>query len=152
MSDQKVWQKVLGQNEEIKYEFSIGKRYTTILGVTLIILGVPMLALAGTGVALIGLGFFLMWYLKKANHYAFTDKRVLIHKGWLSTRLTSVDYNKITDTHIEEPFFSRILTKTGHLAINTAGTTVHEVVLKHIEMPYEVKKKLDEIREKENIN
>ena len=147
MNDQKVWQKVLGQNEQIKYEFTIGKRYRILIGICLIVIGIPMLFAVGLGAILIILGIFLMWYLKKANKYAFTNKRVLIHRGWLSTRLISIDYNKITDTHVEEPIIDKIITKTGHLSINTAGTSVQEAVLKHIESPYEVKKKLDQTRE-----
>jgi len=147
MDNQKIWQKVLGQNEQIKYEFSIGKTYRLVVSVFLILLGIPMLFAAGLGLVLIALGLFLMWYLKKANKYAFTNKRILIHRGWLSTRLISIDYDKITDTHIEEPIIDKIITKTGHLAVNTAGTSVQEAVLKHIESPYEVKKELDQIRE-----
>ena len=147
MNDQKVWQKVLGQNEQIKYEFTIGKRYRILIGICLIVIGIPMLFAVGLGAILIILGIFLMWYLKKAYKYAFTNKRVLIHRGWLSTRLISIDYNKITDTHVEEPIIDKIITKTGHLSINTAGTSVQEAVLKHIESPYEVKKKLDQTRE-----
>jgi hypothetical protein len=34
------------------------------------------------------------------------------------------------------------------MAIDTAGTTLQEVILKHIESPYEVKKKLDALKDK----
>jgi len=150
MSDQKTWQKVLGQNEQIKYEFTIGKKFRVLIFICLMIFGIPLLfVVSWIGIVIIALALFLPWYLNKANNYAFTNKRVLIYRGWLSTRLTSVDYDKITDTSVEEPFLDRIFTKTGHLAINTAGTTLQEVVLKHIENPYEIKKQLDLVKEDE---
>jgi hypothetical protein len=52
----------------------------------------------------------------------------------------------MTDITVREPFLDRLITKTGHLIINTAGTGFQEVILIHIERPYEIKKKLDEIR------
>ncbi len=100
-----------------------------------------------TGAALIGFGaFFFLFYLAVANAYAFTNKRVLMHRGWLSTDTISIDYSTITDIRIIEPFFNRILTGSGHLFIDTAGTTWQEIKLIHIASPYETKKKLDEIR------
>jgi len=51
------------------------------------------------------------------------------------------------DVRVLEGFLDRLFYKTGTLVINTAGTSTHEVILKHIETPYEVKKKLDGIRE-----
>lgn len=132
-----VWKKVLGSKEEIKFEFSLGDRYVNFQTIPLIIT-----------VILAPIGLFRRWYLKRANKYAFTNKRVLIHKGWLSTHLTSVDYNQITDIRVEQSFLDRVVYKTGSLAINTAGTGFHEVVLEHIENPFEVRKKLEEIRGK----
>ncbi|RJQ35158.1 PH domain-containing protein [Candidatus Parcubacteria bacterium] len=143
----KIWEKTLGPNEEVKYEFSVSKRYRKILMVATVIIGIlffylPPLAI---GIALLGL-FYFGFYLKVANAYAFTNDRVLIHKGWLSTKLISTEYQKITDVTVHEPFISRIIFKTGHLTINTAGTGAHEITLRHVERPYELKKKLDGLR------
>jgi uncharacterized membrane protein YdbT with pleckstrin-like domain len=85
--------------------------------------------------------------MKVANAYAFTNRRVLIHRGWLSTHLLSIDYLKITDVSVREPLMDRLLTKSGHLSINTAGTSRTEVVLKNIDHPYETKKQLDKVRD-----
>ena len=155
MEYQKIWDKVLNPNEQVKYEFSISKRYRkfgstffVILGAVLILLGI----FAATGVWVFGLILILVgsgyygFYLKVANAYAFTDRRVLVHIGWLSTKMISTEYQKITDVTIIEPFLSHILVHTGTLKIDTAGTSKEEIVLKNIERPYEVKKKLDELR------
>ena len=70
---------------------------------------------------------------------------MIIHLGWLNTHTTSIEYTKITDTSIAQSFVDRILTNTGSIHVNTAGTSGHEVVLTHIENPFEVKRKLGEV-------
>ena len=45
-----------------------------------------------------------------------------------------------------EPFFDRVLTHTGTIAIITAGTITDQIVLQHINDPYEMKKKLDALK------
>ena len=146
---EKIWGKTLGSDEKVEFEFSIGSRYIKLGLIAWAIISLPLLAAFGFGILtfLIAL-FYFGFYLKKANAYAFTNKRVLIHKGWLSTQLTSIDYSKITDVFVQEPFFDRVITHTGHIAINTAGTTLHEGILKHIESPYELKRKLDSLKDK----
>lgn len=146
MEYEKIWRKILAPNEEIKYEFSVGKRYRYTMLALWGLLGIITVSV-GIGIFIIIFAlFYFGWYLKAANAYAFTDKRVLVHKGWLSTHLISIDYDKITDIRISEPILDRLITKTGNLVIETAGTGLHGVVLIHLEKPYEIKKKLDEIR------
>jgi membrane protein YdbS with pleckstrin-like domain len=146
--EQQIWDKVLGKDEKIEYSFSIGQNYIKLGLICWGILSLPLLFAAGFGVVtfLIAL-FYYGFYLKKANVYAFTNKRILIHKGWLSTNTTSVDYSKITDIHVREPFLDKIMTKTGVIAINTAGSSNLEILLQHVENPYEVKKILDGLRD-----
>jgi len=148
MNHQKIWDKVLGKDEVVKHSFSIGDRY---IKFNLIIWGViclPLLFVFGLGLVIfLILLFYYGFYLRVANVYAFTNKRVLIHTGWLSTHTTSVDYPKITDVRVQEPFFDKLLTHTGNIGINTAGSGNLEVILKHIEKPYETKKILDELKD-----
>ena len=148
MKYDKIWEKVLSNGERVEYEFSIGDRF---IKYGLIMYGIICVLLAFLG----GFGIFLFlfilcafMYMKKANAYALTNKRVLIHRGLLSTKTISVDYHKITDVLVSEPFMDRILTHSGHIAIDTAGTGGEEIVLKHVEKPYEIKKKLDELKDK----
>lgn len=155
-----VWEKVLSPSETIKYEFSIGTRYCIIgfifwLISSFLIAGL-MLSVDNqlintlgpiTAIALIIFAiFFYGFYLRIANMYAFTDKRVVIHRGWLSTHTVSIDYERITDTIVRERFIENLIMGTGDILINTAGTGEYEVSLTSIAHPYEVKKKLDEIR------
>ena len=150
MSYEQIWKKTLGPNESVKYDFSIGNRYRKIgLIIWCVVGGLFVITIVGApvGIAIIGFAaFYYGFYLKTANAYAFTDHRVLVHRGWLSTKLISTDYSKITDVTVHEPFFSRVFFHTGSIEIDTAGTNRQDVILKHIEHPYEVKKKLDELR------
>lgn len=150
MQYQKIWDKVLSPNEIIKYEFSVGPFYRKLCLILWCLFGAMFLFsgdTAGVGIIIILLAaFYYAFYLKVANAYAFSDDRVLIHKGWLSTKLISTEYQKITNVTVHDPFISRIITKTGTLIIDTAGTSGKEIQLTRIERPYEVKKKLDELR------
>lgn len=139
-----MWEKVLSPGEEIKYEFGIGKRYITIVSALIILIGIIFL-LVGIGLFIILLGIFIYWYLQVAFKFAFTNKRVLAHYGWLSTRLISIDYGKITDVFVDEPFLNRIIYGIGNLGVRTASTD--GAFLDRIEKPYEVKKILDDLRE-----
>ncbi len=150
MSYEQIWKKTLGPNESVKYDFSIGNRYRKIGLIIWCVVGALFLITivgAPVGIFIIALAaFYYGFYLKTANAYAFTDHRVLVHRGWLSTKLISTDYSKITDVTVHEPFFSRVFFHTGSIEIDTAGTNRKDVILKHIEHPYEIKKKLDELR------
>lgn len=148
MKYEKIWQKTLSSNEKVEFEFSIGDRYRKFGLIIWAIISLPFLFASGIGIFIFLIAlFYYGFYLKAANAYAFTNKRVLIHRGWLSTNTISIDYSKITDVHVQEPFLDKIITHTGNLAINTAGTTFHEVILKHIKSPYEVKKQLDSLKD-----
>lgn len=143
-----IWQKTLSNQEEVQYEFSLGKRYRIgmFLFFGIISILICFLKVWLGIIALLAVATYYLWYLKTANAYALTNKRVLIHKGWLSTKMISVDYDKITNVTVDEPFVSKIFFKTGSLVIDTAGTGGKEIVLKNIEQPYEVKRKLDDLR------
>jgi uncharacterized membrane protein YdbT with pleckstrin-like domain len=164
MDYQEIWQKVLASDETIEYEFSVGKLFRqfnifikTFLGIIIAVLlysfwlilklPFPEIFFGIFFLYFIFLVFYYGFYLKAANAYALTNKRVLIHQGWLSTDLICVDYNKITDLTVVVPFFESLITGTGDLHIDTAGTPMQEIVLRHIAAPYEIRKKLEEIRD-----
>ncbi|MDA1334475.1 MAG: PH domain-containing protein [bacterium] len=165
MSYAHIWKKVVNSDELIVYEFSIGKGYITynlvvwtLLSMALIFIPMATTSLADNpamlSVSAAGFIFFLLsffhfgFYLRIANAYAFTSKRILIHRGWFSTHTISIPYHKITDVSVTESFIERILTRTGQISINTAGTNVHEIHLRHITNPYEAKKELDKVRDR----
>lgn len=164
----KVLEKILNSGEEIKYQFSFGERYLKIMKIATITIGSFILLAIGVAIflifniskiiilAIIAIPLTLLilysliyfdWYLKRANIYVITNKRILIHKGWLSTRLISADFNQITDIKVVQPFLDRLIYKAGVLKINTAGMEAHPIILFHIEDPYKIKRKLNEIRD-----
>ncbi len=152
MANKKVFAKILGEGEELKYSFSVSERYKRLGLVISGLISVPLVLFYGLGIVVFLMAFFYFsFYLKVANVYAFTNKRVLIYRGWLSTATVSIDYFKITDIKVREPFFERILARSGELHINTAGTSETEVSLRHIDSPYQVKKILDEIRDQGSV-
>lgn len=146
MNYEKVWRKVLNKDEEIKYEFSIANRYRKFVLIMWAIISIPLLFAFGLGLITFAIALFAWYYMKVAHAYAFTNKRVLVHTGWLSTQTISIDYDKITDVTVKENVIDRAVTKSGMLSINTAGTANQEVMLRNIDSPYEVKKRLDVLR------
>lgn len=150
MNYEKIWKKTLGPDEKIEYEFSIGDRYLKIalVVVTIIFISMMFVEVYSATILLLLAWFLFGFYFRVANAYALTNKRILIHKGWLSTHLVSVDYSKITDINVSEPFLERIIAHTGYISINTAGTNQMEAILASIDSPYEVKKKIDILKDK----
>ena len=163
----KVLEKILSPSEKVQYQFSLGERYLKIKKIAAICLS--FLVLLIISVALIYLTyiseiiivvsavafwallilfsyFYFGWYLKRANIYLITNRRVIMHRGWLCTRLISAPFNQITDVKVIEPFIDRLIFKTGVLKINTAGMGEHAIILSSIEDPYKIKNKLNEIR------
>jgi len=163
-----IWTKVLSPGEVVEHEFSVGTFYRW-LGFTalsafsvVVFLVVKWLhQLTGEVVPLWPLDVFVAvlvvgglvrygYYLKVAYAYAFTNRRVLVHKGLFTTLCVSIDYSKITNVIVYEPFYS-VFTGTGHVGIDTAGTNQVEAILKYVEQPYEVKKILDATRERLSV-
>jgi len=144
-----IWAKTLSSDERVEYEFSIGSRYQTVWLTVWGALSALLLIAGGLGVlTFVAALFYYKFYSRVANAYAFTNKRVLIHRGWLSTHTTSIDYAMITDVQVGEPFLERLITRTGNLSINTAGSSMREVVLTHVAAPYEIKKRLDALKDR----
>ena len=150
MEYENIWKKVLGDNEKVEYQFSIGEgfiKFGLIVGGLISFILILFKAYEWAVIVFAITFIYFKYYLKAANAYAFTNKRVIIHRGWLSTHTISIDYSKITDIHIIEPIFDKVISNTGNIAIITAGTTRDQVVLKNIEAPYEVKKRLDTLKD-----
>lgn len=71
-------------------------------------------------VLLLLLGFAAVWqyiYLKISVWYAFTDRRLIIVKGFLVHDYTSIDYFKITNLHVDEELIEKYIFKTATLII-----------------------------------
>lgn len=143
MNYEHIWKKTLNDSEKVEYEFSIASRHRKLVLIIWLFFGVITLIMPSLGLPLIIIGIIHYWYLG-LNAYALTSERVLIHTGWISTQSTSIGYDKIVEVSIQEPFLNRVITKSGNLVIKTAGLG-HDVILRNIQTPYEVKKTLDRL-------
>jgi uncharacterized membrane protein YdbT with pleckstrin-like domain len=90
--------------------------------------------------------FYNLYYLRISNEFVFSDKRVLVKTGWISTKMISINYNRITDAQIIQSLIDRIL-NIGSLAISTAGSEGYRISLSHISDPHNKKKLLHELKE-----
>ncbi len=94
------------------------------------------------------LSLYNLYYLRISNEYFFTNQRVLIKKGWLSTKTVSIHYDRITDISVTQNLLDRIL-KIGSISISTAGSEGYEVNLNHVSKPYLLKKKLFSLKQEQ---
>lgn len=163
MQYESIWQKVLNGDEKVEHEFSIGTGYvrTRLIGWGLLALVVYVIGnwifsqwwffdrgfflSISAGLLLWGAAFHWL-YAKKSHAYAFTNKRVIVHRGWLSTKTVTVDYNRISDVSVKEGWFEKTVSGTGTLTISNSGD--NEVVLDNVDAPYELKKILDRLSER----
>lgn len=145
----KNWEEILTSEEKIEYEFGVGLGWRVVSLIVFCAVAIGLMSISfyliGSFILIIAL-FYFGFYLGVAYRYAFTNKRVLAIEGWLSKKLISIDYDKITDITVNEPFWERFLTKTGTISINTAGTPYPEIHLFHISYPRQIKNQLDQQR------
>jgi uncharacterized membrane protein YdbT with pleckstrin-like domain len=152
MKYKKIWAKILNSEEEIKYEFSVSKNFSTAMMVLGCLAGIIILFTPGYFVGIlviIASVFYFKYFIFWTNSFAFTNKRVLIYRGWIATDLISIDYNKITDIIVDQPVIGK-LTNSGHLLVNTASSSAIETrqkqKIENIDNPYETKKRLEKFK------
>ncbi len=141
------WQRFLLPEERLIHTFGVSRSYLTVFfllpALVLLVLGVvigalgelvgALFLLAGGGMLLPA---FFMWFFV---HYAITDRRVMSRVGVLGKHSISVDLTMITDVAIREPFWERLITRSGTIGINTAGSPRVELVLRHVGRPFDRK-------------
>lgn len=144
-----IWQKFLNTDEKAVYEFSIAKNFVFLIQAIIFILVILVSFLNyWPYIFFLVIIPLLSWFFRITNVYCLTEKRILVFRGFLTTNLISVDYGKITDISITEPFWEKILCSSGQVAINTAGYDAPEIILQHISQPHGLKKRIDELRQK----
>lgn len=150
MKKQYNWENDINQGENVVLSFGTSEKYIKVSIALSIVLGLLLMYPFGEGIIIILGGlFFFGYHERRANNYALTNKRLIIHQGLIHKTTTSIEYSQITDIIISEPFFDRVMTGSGIISINTAGSSVTEVRLKHVENPQEIKKKIFELK---NLN
>lgn len=146
------WNQIIAPEETIQKEFTISARYRNMVFGFMILCSIVV----GLDVYYIGIFLFLMgllywFYLKKAKHYAFTNKRIVLVEAFLGKSITSVDYNQITDIEIEQSSFDEV-GGWGTIIFNTAGTHSPVIRLPFIDNPQSIKQNLDQIRDSSVTN
>ena len=157
MSHQKIWDKALGEGERIEHEFSLSSRYLNfnlffwmLVGLVILVFGFSNIIFFVVGVLMFAVAFFHFGFLLRwSNRFAFTNKRVLIHRGWLNTSMMSIDYSQITEIEARQDFTEKLLYKSGSIFLNTAGSSHQEAVITNVGDPYMLKQKLAELMEKD---
>jgi membrane protein YdbS with pleckstrin-like domain len=165
MKYESIWKKVLNGNETVEHEFSIGNGYVRTRMIAWGLLAVAVYVLGNwvfsqwwffdrgffltISAGILAWGAIFSWfYAKKSHAYAFTNKRMIVHRGMFTTKTVTVDYNRITDVYVREGWLQKYISGTGTLAVSNSGD--NEIVLKHVDKPYELKKILDQLSEKRN--
>lgn len=142
------WEKILAPDEVIKREFSISTKFANIvLVLTTFASLIVSYSVLPAGFLLFLLGLLYWYYLTHSKHYAFTSKRILIVDAFLSLSTQSIDYVNITDIQAEQSFIEKMI-GIGSFTINTASTHAQQTKLPWVDNPQEIKKQLDEIRDK----
>lgn len=141
-----IWNRVISPDERVRFEFTVGNRYIFTHLTLWALVGLATIWFYGVGVVIFLIAlFYYGYFIRVSNAYAFTTKRVLIHHGWLSTSIVSLDYSKITEIRVRQSFVSRLFYGTGSLSVDTAGTDSDEIRIPLIQDPYGVKRTLSEL-------
>ena len=147
----KIKEKIISPEEKVLIEFGIAENYARFW----IFLGILTGAISLIFVEQRWLGLLLAitlivygFYLKFAYFYFLTDKRLIFYYHFFNTEMITIDYQKITDISARENFLERIFLGSGNLSINTAGGPKEEIIFSHIANPYDLKRRLNEIRSK----
>lgn len=91
--------------------------------------------------------FYHLYFLRVANTFVLTDRRIIVKKGWLNTSVKSVDYDRITDVSVDQSFLDKIFYASGTLSISTAGGDGYELTLNCVDAPHELKKMLNDLKD-----
>jgi uncharacterized membrane protein YdbT with pleckstrin-like domain len=91
--------------------------------------------------------FYHLYFLRIANTFVMTNRRVIVKKGWLNTSVKSVEYDRITDVSVDQSFLDKVFYKSGKLSISTAGGDGYELVLNCVHEPHELKKTLSDLKD-----
>jgi uncharacterized membrane protein YdbT with pleckstrin-like domain len=140
---QKYWQRFLLPNENIIHMFGVSGLYIVVFwilpAILTLILMLYLLAVNIILAFLVALIFLSVAvpavYLRYFVHYAITDQRVMTREGILHKKFITADLPAVTDIPVKEKFFERVLTRTGEIGVNTAGSHFIELYFKHIKKP-----------------
>ena len=125
----------LPDNETIKMEIAFHWTHSLI----------AWLALFFLGWLIVGIFIFISMYIEKwTTERALTNKRLVIKRGLISRQTEEMSFNRIEEVNLNQSILQRLL---GSGNIRITGTGSGEVVMKNIDDPLAVQKKLNEVRQ-----
>ena len=125
----------LPENETIEMEISFHWTHALIAWLDLVFLGW----------LLVGIYLFVLMYIAKwTTERALTNRRLVIKRGLISRQTEEISFNRIEEVNLNQSILQRIL---GSGDIRVTGTGSGEVVMKNIDDPLGVQKKINEVRQ-----
>lgn len=88
---------------------------------------------------------FLTWIIKVSHKYILTTRRVIIREGFLSLKISTALYDKITHIEVDQGFMDRLFLHHGTVILNTAGGEKDQIILKYVAYPLEFKNILERL-------
>lgn len=131
----KLIKSTLPDNETIEMEIAFHWTHSLI----------AWLALFFLGWLIVGIFIFISMYIEKwTTERALTNKRLVIKRGLISRQTEEMSFNRIEEVNLKQSILQRLL---GSGNIRVTGTGSGEVVMKNIDDPLAVQKKLNEVRQ-----
>ena len=105
---------------------------------------VAWLYLLVLGWLIIGVFLFISMYLEKwTTERALTNRRLILKRGFIRRKTEEISFNRVEEVNLSQSILQRIL---GSGDIKVTGTGAGEIMLKNIDDPLEVQKKVNELR------
>ena len=144
----RYWQRFLLPGEKVIHTFGVSGLYIAVFWggplllalVSAVVVGVSSPVLGGLLLVVVATSLIPILYLLYFVHYAITDRRVMSREGIFHKRFVTVGLRSVTDVMVREPFLQRLITRTGTIGINTAGSPGVELYYRHVRHPFERRK------------
>ena len=131
----KFIKRTLPENETIEMEISFHWTHALIAWLYLVFLGW----------LLVGIYLFVSMYVEKwMTERALTNRRLVIKRGLIRRQTEEISFNRIEEVNLNQSILQRIL---GSGDIRVSGTGSGEVIMKNIDTPLSVQKKINEVRQ-----
>jgi len=123
----------LPDNETIEMEISFHWTHTLVAWLYLLVLGW----------LIIGVFLFISMYLEKwTTERALTNRRLILKRGFIRRKTEEISFNRVEEINLSQSILQRIL---GSGDIKVTGTGAGEIMLKNIDDPLDVQKKVNEL-------
>ncbi|MDB3895950.1 PH domain-containing protein [Alphaproteobacteria bacterium] len=124
----------LPDNETIEMEISFHWTHTLVAWLYLLVLGW----------LIIGVFLFISMYLEKwTTERALTNRRLILKRGFIRRKTEEISFNRVEEINLSQSILQRIL---GSGDIKVTGTGAGKIMLKNIDDPLDVQKKVNELR------